>query len=59
MDRDPDERNVSSRRAELPPQPDDFVVSVGGRQRGWLSRLVGLVAAPILSWWLKRPSRTN
>jgi hypothetical protein len=47
-------KTKSPRQAQLPPQPDDFVVSVRGRQVGWLSRLLGLVA--ILGWWLKRPA---
>jgi len=39
----------SPRRVELPPQPDDFEVWVGGRRVAWLSRLVGRVATSIYS----------
>jgi hypothetical protein len=38
------------RRAELPPQPDDFVVFFRDRRLNWLSRLVGRVAVLILGW---------
>lgn len=52
----PTSENKTPRFACLPPQPDDFVVSVGGRRFDWLSRLIAAVAAPILGWSLKRQS---
>jgi hypothetical protein len=42
------------REAFLPVQASDFVITVGGREARWLSRLVGLVAAPIARRWIGR-----
>ena len=45
------------RVAFLPAQPSDFVVTVGGREVRWLSRIVGTLLAPIVRWRMRRGRR--
>jgi cell division protein FtsW (lipid II flippase) len=47
-DRKPIDLSKQKRRASLPIQPQDFIVSVKGREYGWLSRLVGWILAPFV-----------
>jgi hypothetical protein len=47
-DRKPIDPSKEKRRAYLPIQPQDLVVSVKGPEVGWLSRLVGRILAPFL-----------
>jgi hypothetical protein len=46
-----------NRKAWLPPEPQDFIVSTNGKERPWLSRIVGLLLAPVLRWRLNRQMR--
>ena len=45
------------RKAFLPAQSSDFIVTVAGRELRWLSRIVGFVLAPLLRWRARRQHR--
>jgi hypothetical protein len=38
------------RKVFLPVEASDFIVTVGGKHRPWLSRVVGAILAPIFRW---------
>jgi len=45
------------RQAWLPPHPQDFIVTVRGRERPWLSRILGVILTPLFRWRLNRRLR--
>jgi hypothetical protein len=47
------------KKALLPIQAKDFVVRVGGRERPWLSRMLGVIVAPFFRWQQKRRLRRD
>ncbi len=49
--------NPTRRDAWLPIQPKDFIITVGGRLRPWLSRILGVVLAPFFRWKQMRQRR--
>jgi cell division protein FtsW (lipid II flippase) len=40
-------------KAFLPAQASDFIVMIGGRERPWLSRALGMLLVPLF-WWRAR-----
>ena len=49
--------NPTRRDAWLPIQPKDFIITVGGRPRPWLSRILGVILAPFFRWKQTRQRR--
>ena len=49
------------RKVDLPFQASDVIITIGGRERPRLARIVGVIVAPIVSWWLRRrpPKRSD
>ncbi len=47
------------RDAWLPIQAQDFIVTVGGRQHPWLSRILRRILAPFFRWKQTRQRRRD
>jgi hypothetical protein len=45
------------RIAFLPVEASDFIVTIAGRERRWLSRVLGFFLAPLFRWRSRRERR--